>query len=146
MNVFVSGIPLGQPRPRAYAMKMGGRYTARMYDAGTTDAWKKAIVVTTKMVASAPLNLSEAHVTLDFTMPRPKHHFRTGIHHHQLKTNAPRSHVGRPDLDNLCKAVLDALTDSGVCWNDDGCISSLVLTKNYGPDPGVLITINAPQR
>jgi Holliday junction resolvase RusA-like endonuclease len=141
VNFFVSGIPLGQPRPRAYAMKMGGRSTARMYDAGTTDAWKKAIVVTAKMVASPPLNLSEAHVTLDFVMPRPKHHYGAK----GLKGSAPRSHVSRPDLDNLAKAVMDALTDSSACWEDDACISSLVLTKNYGPDPGVLITINAPQ-
>jgi Holliday junction resolvase RusA-like endonuclease len=39
-------------------------------------------------------------------------------------------HVLKPDLDNLIKLVLDALT--GVVWVDDCIISSILATKSFG--------------
>lgn len=41
----------------------------------------------------------------------------------------------RPDLDNLCKAVLDGL--KGVVYRDDSQITDLTVTKRYAPEPGV---------
>ena len=43
-----------------------------------------------------------------------------------------RSNKIRCDLDNLVKAVLDAL--NGVVWEDDGQIIQLVAYKNYNKD------------
>ena len=39
----------------------------------------------------------------------------------------------RPDLDKLCRALLDALT--GVLWNDDAQVIFLAATKQYQPPP-----------
>jgi Holliday junction resolvase RusA-like endonuclease len=41
-------------------------------------------------------------------------------------------HDVRPDLDNLAKGILDALTVARV-WRDDGQIARLVLEKAWGP-------------
>lgn len=46
--------------------------------------------------------------------------------------------VGRPDIDNLEKAVMDAL--KGVFWHDDCQVVTTCHKKRYG-DPGVRITI-----
>jgi Holliday junction resolvase RusA-like endonuclease len=50
-------------------------------------------------------------------------------------------HVGRPDLDNLAKAVLDAA--NGYLWLDDSQIVALVLSKSYSERPGVRLTVEA---
>lgn len=39
--------------------------------------------------------------------------------------------VTRPDVDNLTKLVLDAISDSHIAWDDDGAVSSLALRKRY---------------
>lgn len=41
-------------------------------------------------------------------------------------------HTVKPDCDNLCKAVLDALND--VAWHDDAQIASLKVHKGYSSD------------
>jgi Holliday junction resolvase RusA-like endonuclease len=50
-------------------------------------------------------------------------------------------HVGRPDLDNLAKAVLDAA--NGYLWLDDSQIVALNLSKAYSERPGVRLTVEA---
>lgn len=39
--------------------------------------------------------------------------------------------VTRPDVDNLTKLVLDAISDSHIAWQDDGAVSTLCLRKRY---------------
>jgi Holliday junction resolvase RusA-like endonuclease len=49
-----------------------------------------------------------------------------------------------PDIDKLTRCVLDAITDSGVWWIDDGQVAALTASKNYcnpGDVPGVVVTI-----
>ncbi len=67
-------------------------------------------------------------VTLAFTLPRPKSLPRRVEHH-----------IRRPDLDNLVKAVKDALR--GVFYRDDSQIIMLAATKAYGTTPGVVVTV-----
>lgn len=46
----------------------------------------------------------------------------------------------RRDLDNLSKAVLDAL--NGILWKDDNQITKLIITKRLEKsNPGVIITL-----
>jgi Holliday junction resolvase RusA-like endonuclease len=136
-SFFVTGVPLPQPRPRAFAVRVGAKYTARMFDPGTTDAWKKMICV-----LSIPQRFPEKvsgpiEVKLHFVMPRPKYHMgKVGP-----KAGAPVHHCVKPDIDNLAKATLDALTESRCFWNDDAQVSRLLLDKTYGTDVGVLIQI-----
>lgn len=48
------------------------------------------------------------------------------------------------DIDNLAKAILDALT--GVLWSDDSQISELHITKNISDKPRLEIEIDATQK
>lgn len=68
-------------------------------------------------------------VRITFFMPRPK----------TVKRHMP---TVPPDIDKLCRAVLDALTDAGV-WVDDSQVVDLGATKIYasGPHIGAHITV-----
>ena len=48
-------------------------------------------------------------------------------------------HTKKPDLDNLTKAVLDAL--NGVAWYDDSQIVRISARKRYSEDPYVYIKV-----
>lgn len=122
---IADGIPKGQPRARAFAMKgKGGKYTARMYDAGTAEGWKQAVVVAgdtckPKSPITVPVELE-----LSFYMPRPLR---------LKKPNSPHDpipFVSKPDADNLAKAVMDAMTVAG-WWVDDCQVVELSVRKSY---------------
>lgn len=68
-------------------------------------------------------------VRITFLMPRPK----------TVKRHMP---TVPPDVDKLCRAVLDALTDAGV-WVDDSQVVDLGATKIYtsGIHVGAHITV-----
>ena len=74
------------------------------------------------------------------TLPRPKSHFGTGKKASMLKDSAPTRHAAKPDVDNLAKAAMDALTTLGF-WADDDQISILRVIKNYGERPGAFFQI-----
>ena len=43
-------------------------------------------------------------------------------------------HDRRPDVDNVCKGVLDCVTTAAL-WRDDAQIARLVVSKSWGPSP-----------
>ena len=49
--------------------------------------------------------------------------------------------TGRPDADNLCKIVGDAL--NGVAWGDDAQIAVMFVEKFYSAMPGLRVRIEA---
>lgn len=131
-NIFtlsVKGTPKGQPRPRAFARKMGDKFVARVYDAGTAENWKQCVVMEWKECGSITLNGPIA-CRMIFRMPRAKSHFRTNG---DLKESAPEHFTGKPDCDNLAKAVLDCLTQAGA-WKDDSHVVEIIVTKRYCDD------------
>jgi Holliday junction resolvase RusA-like endonuclease len=130
---FVSGNPKGQPRPRAFAR--GGK--ARVYDPGTAEGWKGQIALAAREhMPAAPID-SAAGVQLQFMLPRPRGHFRK----HGLKADAPEFPLGKPDLDNLAKAVLDALVVIGF-MRDDRLVRRLSISKHYAENgPGCHVRI-----
>lgn len=75
---------------------------------------------------------------LDFFFIRPKHHFGTGRNAGIVKESSP-AFPTRPDIDKLCRAVLDALT--GVAFNDDAQVAVLRATKGYALNPGVVVEV-----
>ncbi len=80
-------------------------------------------------------------IGLEFRFPRPKSHYRGGKPDpDRLRKDAPHLVAKRPDLDKLCRAVLDALT--GVVWVDDALVTRLQAIKYYDDTPGVLISID----
>lgn len=136
IQFFVSGEPKGQPRPRAFARRMGNKFVARVYDVGTAEQWKSQIALAAKpFIPTEPITGAVA-LRILFHLPRPKAHSRSNG---ELKPTAPTWHVGKPDLDNFAKAVMDALTQIGV-WLDDSQVASLTLLKQYGR-AGALVEI-----
>ncbi len=145
-NVRVYGIPKAQPRARAFAMKIGGKFSARMYDAGTAEAWKSDIARAFEEFQLVPIPSGPVRATITFIFPRPKSHYRTGKHAGFLKPDMPTFHSGKPDRDNCEKAVLDCLTRLGF-WGDDGQVCAGEVVKVYAnplEQPGAQIIISVP--
>jgi Holliday junction resolvase RusA-like endonuclease len=141
ISFFVSGEPKGQPRPKAFARKFGAKWSARVYDPGTAEGWKSQIAIAARR--SIPEQPIDGPVSLDlvFWLPRPKAHYRTGKYSSELRVSAPEWHTGKPDTDNLSKAVMDALTHLGF-WHDDGQVCSGRTVKRYGDKMGCEVVIN----
>jgi Holliday junction resolvase RusA-like endonuclease len=120
----VHGEPKGQPRPRAFARKMGNVHVARFYDSDVADEWKRQVMLAIIEAANAhkwTLTLRPVAVELRFAMPRPKSH--SGAK--GLKTSAPEYHTQKPDIDNLEKLLGDQITRSGRIWRDDSQVVSM---------------------
>jgi Holliday junction resolvase RusA-like endonuclease len=109
-----------------------------VYDPGTADGWK--LLVRHAILQSRPEKpfAGAIEVQVAFCMPRPKSHYRKGI----LRPDAPHFHTGRPDLDNLLKAVMDAIGDTHAVWIDDAQVSRVAAAKIYSDTPGAVITIS----
>lgn len=130
----VWGTPKGQPRPRAFAHQ--GR--VRVYTPGTAEAWKSQIAQAAQPWHGARI-AGPVFLKVEFLMPRPRAHVRRDG---SVRPSAPGWHTTRPDIDNLLKAVLDALTTIGL-WADDAAITEIIAQKRYatGTEPGAIISI-----
>lgn len=125
----VDGMPKGQPRPKAFVR---GKH-AGVYDPGTAGEWKAKVCEAGRPHRpDAPLECALS-VRMDFLMPRPK----------RLKPGRVEFHTGKSDVDNLAKAVMDALTVDG--WmRDDAQVVRLVVSKRYASAderPGMLVGV-----
>lgn len=124
----ITGEPKGQPRPRAFARKMGAVHVARFYDSDVADEWKRQVMLAIIKAANAhkwPLTLGPVAISMCFSLPRPKSHYGAK----GLKASAPLHHSGKPDADNLAKLVMDQITKSGRVWKDDSQVVSLTAHK-----------------
>ena len=124
IDFFIAGIPKAQPRVKAFVR--GGH--AGVYTPDSADAWKQA--VRQQAAANAPESLvaHPVRVELDFFLPRPKAHYKRDG---SLKVDRAIWHTSKPDLDNLIKAVTDAITDTKQIWLDDSQICEITATKTY---------------
>lgn len=136
----VIGLPRPQPRPRAFVRKgKDGTFRAATYEAGTAEAWKSDIASAFKDLAGARIS-HPIDLRIRFYMPRPKSHFKKDG---SFSSEAFCAHLKTPDLDNLEKAVMDALTHIGV-WVDDSYVVEKHTYKDWqkhGEPAGAYITI-----
>ena len=137
LSFFVAGIPKAQPRVKAFVR--GGH--AGIYTPDSAETWKQE--VRRQAVANAPESLmgGVVRIQLDFFLPRPKAHLdRHGV----PKPKSPVWHCKKPDLDNLIKAVTDAITDTQKVWLDDSQICEITATKTYALNAvGCSVSISA---
>lgn len=130
----VQGDPKGQPRPRAFARRMGARYVARVYDSDVADQWKAAVdsaVVVAAIENKLKQTKGPIRAALLFSFARPKSHFTLrGV----IKSAMIHDHICKPDCDNLAKLVLDRITRHGAFWRDDSQVVHLTITKQWAPD------------
>ena len=127
MSEHILGVPKPQARPRA-ACRNGKAF---MYnpDSKAMKEWKLAIDATLSRHANKKL-AGAFDVTLEFYMPRPKSHYRSGKFSHIMKDDAPLEHTSKGDLDNLAKVVLDRITKCGY-WQDDSQVVYLTIAKHW---------------
>ena len=112
----------------------------RMYDPSSKDKrdiWLQIARFKPKQPISGNIILS-----LSFTMPRPKNHYRAGRRSHVLKVKAPYYHIKRPDLDNLVKLIADVIQGKDRFIMDDSQICTLYAEKQYGKEPKTEVIID----
>lgn len=124
ITITVYGIAVPKGRPR---VAVRGSYPV-IYTPTKTKDWENLI----KMAAQGKVKeliTDPVFLIINFYLPRPKSLPKKVIHH-----------VKRPDLDNLGKAVMDAL--NGVIWKDDSQVVYKYLHKCYdGERPRVEIAV-----
>jgi crossover junction endodeoxyribonuclease RusA len=135
-EIYVRGIPAPQGSKRHIG---NGRMIEQSKAVGP---WRDAVRSETAKVIDAPLT-GPVDVYLQFSVARPAGHYGTGKNKDKIKPSAPTYPGARPDLDKLCRAVLDGLTEGGA-WRDDGQVVFLQAQKFYG-QPGCLITVEASE-
>ncbi len=129
------GDPKAQGRPRA---RNAGKFIQVYDDPKSAKEKHKLEVVVQEKAPDTPLDCP-LQVDLEFYMPRPKGHYGTGKNGGKLKDSSPLHHTKRPDIDNLRKLVMDALT--GIFWRDDSLICEGMTIKQYSSCPRTIINI-----
>ena len=105
----IPGVPVAQPRQRhAIRGKFVANYTPSKHP---VNAFKAVAIMAAQAVCSEPID-QPVLLWVTFIMPRPATMTR------KTKPNPRAWHAKKPDLDNLEKSLLDALTTAGV-WRDD---------------------------
>ena len=129
----VPALPVAQPRARATA----ARGFARVYTPSTApvNSFKASVRLAVAERWTGGQTSSPVSLSLTFLMPRPKRLI-------WKRRPMPRTpHFGKPDIDNLAKAVLDAL---GRFWHDDSQVFELFARKMYAAGdelPGVEVKL-----
>lgn len=116
IEFFVPGVPVAKGRPRAYRRKNGsiGAYTP-----DKTVVWEETIkYYAMKVRPDKPID-GPIKLILEFKMPKSKNAEKQKRQHPTTK----------PDLDNLEKAVMDAL--NGIMWTDDARVCQKISSKIY---------------
>lgn len=139
----VPAIPVAQPRQRHRAVVLkSGRTIVTNYTPRTApvNAFKATVRLAFRRAwPGTPLD-GPISLQLDFRLPRP----RAKIWKRKPMPSYP--HTSKPDIENLCKAVMDALT--GLAWRDDSQVWSLHATKQVcsgDESPGVAVCIRCSE-
>jgi Holliday junction resolvase RusA-like endonuclease len=125
----VPGDPVPQPRPRITVRgRHGHAYVPKDH---AIHAYRQAVALAARAAglveATAPVS-----VIVDAVFARPKSHLtKSGV-----KASAPA--LPRPDVDNLGKAVLDALQE---VMGDDKNVSRLLVEKSWGTEGRTTVRI-----
>ena len=136
---FVPGIPAGKGSMKAFVVAGKARLT---HNSAKTKPWQSQVsAFACRAWNRAPLARGVAvAVECIFVSVRPKGHYGTGRNSGRLKESAPLLPAFQPDGDKLLRTVLDALT--GVCFVDDGQVTTAITHKVYGECPGVDVTVS----
>ena len=129
---IVRGEPKGQPRPRAFARRIGDKFMARVYEAGTAEEWKNQIAITAREQGLYDKQLAgPLFLSMTCFFQRPKSHYRSGKNSEVIKlVKIGEYHVQKPDLDNIVKAAQDALKLLGA-YSDDTQLARIHCEKRW---------------
>jgi Holliday junction resolvase RusA-like endonuclease len=140
LRFFVPGVPV--PQPRARITTRGSFAHAYVPKDHPVHAWRKAVAQAALDAANgqrfgkAPMEFRAVYI-----FPRPKTHLDKNGRAKPAFLDA----IPPRDLDNLNKAVWDALTDAGI-WDDDKQVcdsrETKVFVDDYRDKEGAIITIS----
>lgn len=140
ITLTVPGDPAAQPRHQVAVR--GGFAKAYIPSKNPIHAWKKAVQVAAINARIRNLRIEgPVGVSFVFVMPRPAAHHFGADRARPVRDSAPYWHTSKPDLDNLEKAVLDALADVGVFHTGDQQVCRVHKDKIYGSQTCVHLTI-----
>lgn len=124
----VRGIPV--PEGNLQRGAHGGLYHR---DAKRLDAWRSAVAIAAADAAGDnPPFVGPVAVAVEFVLPRPRTHYLPVNGRRSapvLRADAPVFVSGKPDVDKLERALLDALTTVAV--RDDAQVAELRARKVY---------------
>ena len=137
---------IGSPKPKNKKRARWVDGKPKIYPDQSHVPWSVRVIdAVNKANMEGRRELGTFQVDCEWRLRRPDNHFRTikGQKSNVLKDNAPVYVRTRPDRDNLDKANLDALTESGI-WRDDSQAATGWLERRYcnvGEAPGCNIVI-----
>ena len=124
---LIPGAPIGKGRPRA--AKMGAH--VRLYTPKKTADWERSSALLARNAWCRPPSDDLCRAEIVAVFPRPKR---------LLRKKDPEGrvwHGSKPDIDNVCKSVLDSLVMAGVIRDDTQVVSlfaeSVYASKSEGP-------------
>ena len=131
MSVILLNVP-GTPRPQPRPRLCRGRVVS------TADAnarrWQDGVLRQARVAFAAHGALAGPLVVcIGFSFGTPK------------KDRHGKPHTFRPDVDNLAKLALDAVMKAGL-FKDDASVSTLVVSKTWHNEPGMVMTIAEDRR
>lgn len=131
----MTGAPRGQGRPRAAAR--GG--FARVYKDPKSRKYEASVeALAGRAMRGHPPFTGALSVSLRFRMPIPKSATKAA---RAAMAAGEVAHVGKPDIDNLQKAIFDGM--NGVVFGDDAQVTRAFCTKIYSDTPGVDVRVEA---
>lgn len=127
------GEPIGKGRPRFYNGHAVTPPKTREYEEEIRLSFLQANKGKLPMYEKGTaLNL---HLEFNFEVPKSYSKKKR-----KLCLNGEQKHTKRPDIDNLVKAVLDAL--NGYLFEDDSQVTSVTSCKRFSESSGVNIRVN----
>jgi len=124
-----------KPKERPRAAIIGGH--ARIFTPKTTEAYEKEIRAAWVRANGDKPEEGPIRARIYFGLPIPKSETKGNKLQMIQRKVFPTK---KPDLDNLAKAVLDAL--NGVAYKDDCQIVTMLSRKNYAEAPYVKVILN----
>lgn len=125
----VPGIPQPQGSARAFMPKRG-KFPVVTSDNPKVKGWRQTVAQVARTVYRGDPIEGPVRIVAAFYLYRPR------------SLRVDKSHVTRPDVDKLGRAIGDALT--GVLYLDDGQVTQFKVTKAYaaaGESPHAVIAV-----
>lgn len=140
IRFVVPAVPVAQPRQRHRIVQAGGRTFASNYTPAEdpVNGFKATVRMAAAEVLKGPPLAGALRVDLVFVFPRQKSKVW------KSKPMPRYPHVGKPDRDNVCKSLQDAL--NGLAWVDDSQICAGEIEKWHAAgdeQPHVLVRIRS---
>lgn len=132
----VPGMPVGQGRPR---FGNGRAYKDKKDTTNEAVIANACVQASREQGAHLPAHPKEGtgfDVTIYAYFPIPKALTKAK---RQEVADSRRYPTRKPDIDNIAKAVFDAL--SGKAWVDDSAVVSLLIEKSYGEEPRLEVAV-----